>query len=250
MGNSDSKIQRRSSTSTGQATQSHRAKIHSFLEREFNKRADPLSGHLSRSGFQLCLKTMEEEFEMYHLANSPLGIGLFEITIKEKPNGNSVMTSNEFASAMAVLFNHIEPAAMAALTTQAILKWYSHTHPSVNPPAGVLNDEILVSFFEASWRAAWAELSERLLSNVQLNGNAETEAIQRFNDTHVKFFTSHSKELATIVSLAADKTIVVSVGSEAVCIPTSFSFTSKKRAVTGGDTPPLTRRQQHAYPEF
>ena len=248
MGNSDSKGGR--TTPTASVSQTYKSKVHSFLEQEFDKRSDPNTKNLSRDGFHACLKAIQEQFDFINLAYSPLAIGLFEISSKERPGGKHVITITEFASAMAVLFNNLDSNTLMALTNQSILKWYEACfNPKMVSPSPT--EEILVAFFEASWKFAWFELSNRIISNVCLNGKGEAEAIERFGEIHKKFFSAHPSELSLAVSPPVDKNIVLSIGDEEVRIPTSFSFIMRQR-VPGREYPsnkPLNQPSS-AYPEL
>jgi hypothetical protein len=198
----------------------------------------------------MCLRNVQEQFDFYSIAGSPLGIGLFEISCKERTGGQPLMSITEYASAMAVLFNSLDPATQLGLSSQAVLKWFAVTANPSKPPTS-LTDEVLGAFFEASWRFAWMELHGKLLSNVCLNGKAETEAIERFNETHSKYFATHAGMLLIGNNPPTDRTIIVSVGDESVYIPTAFSFVSRQRKSTG-ETPPNgnAARSSSAYPDL
>jgi len=248
MGNSDSKQPKSTGTVPLTSLQSYQSRVHSLLESEFLKRCEPQKTHISCNGFQACLKTVQDEFQLYSIAYSPLGIGLFESYVSEKPEGRALMSMSEYAIAMAVLFNPNDPGTVFGITSQAILKWYAAKFfPQALPRE--LNNEVIVAFFEASWSFAWSELAKRLLSNVCLNGKAETEAIQRFSDTHMKYFASAPNSLS--LKLSVDRTVCVSVGDESVQVPTSFSYISKPR-LPGSETPPLRAdiKGANSYPEL
>lgn len=247
MGNSDSKQQKGTSGTPPQSQQPYQTRVHSMLESEFEKRSDYQKSHMSCEAFQACLKTVQDEFDLYSIAYSPLGVGLFELYTDERPEMKSVMSLSEYAMAMAVLFNNNDPSTVFNITTQAILRWYAVKQNLPSVPRDVTK-EMIISFFEASWSFAWSELSRRVLSNVCLNGKAETEAIQRFSETHSKYFATNPSCLSL---KATDRTITVSVGDETVQVPTSFSYLSRPRT-NGSETPPLHSRRKGniTYPEL
>jgi hypothetical protein len=157
------------------------------------------------------------------------------------------MTKSEFASAMGMLFNNCDASVLISATTQAVLKWYE-----ISRTPGVvytrLSDEILVAYFEASWRHAWSQMSRKLASNACLNGKAESEALLRFADVHSKYFTGHASQLKLYdTGGAVDKTITISVGDETVHVPTSFSFVSKPVSL---HAPQNNRNSKISYPEL
>lgn len=245
MGNSDSKPSKGSSAVPLTSAQSYQSRVHALLESEFIKRSESPQTHISFEGFQACLKSVQDEFDLYSISNSPLGIGLFELYADEKPDSKGLMSMSEYAMAMAVLFNNNDPSTIFKITSQAMLKWYALKNNLATAPRE-LSSEAVIEFFEASWTFAWAELLKRLLSNACLNGKAETEAIQRFSETHVKFFASTPNSL---FAKGIDRTIVVSVGDEVVQVPTSFSYLSRPRN-PGSDTPPFRNKAKNAYPEL
>jgi hypothetical protein len=250
MGNSDSKPVKGTSTISLTSEQADRNRIHSFLELEFERRADRETKYLSRDGFQQCLKAVQDQYELRNISGSPLGIGLFEISAKERSQGKAVMSVSEYASAMAVLFNSIDASTLASLTSQAVLKWFQTFRGLPSPPS-VVSDEIMICFVESSWRFAWAELSNRILSNVCLNGKSEMEAIERFSESHAKFFSAHIRELNLTLVPPVDRTIHVSVGDEEILVPTSFSFVSKQKPPRYDDLRTrATRSGPSAYPEI
>lgn len=249
MGNSDSKQLKGTSNISLTSAQAYRNGLHSFLEREFEKRADSASKQLSRDGFQACLRAVQEQYDLKSIASSPLGIGLFELSAKERPGNRPVLSISEYASAMAVIFNNMEQPVLSSMTTQAILKWYQFANTLPNMPTAI-TDDIVVAFFDATWRFAWSELSRRILSNVCLNGKGEAEAIGRFSEAGAKFFDSHASELNTVETSLLDNTISVSIGDEEVLAPTSFSFIAKSNQ-RGSDFPTGTnKRAVVAYPEL
>jgi hypothetical protein len=224
--------------------------VHTLLESEFEKRCDQSTKFINRESFQACLRSVQDQFDFYSIAGSPLGVGLFEVSCKERHGGQSVMSISEYASAMAVLFNSLDTATQVGLTSQAILKWFILTTNPAKPPSA-LTDDVLVAFFEASWKFAWRELTGKLLSHICLNGKAETEAIERFSETHVKFFSTRGAPVSVGGNPPVDRTIIVSVGDESIMVPTSFSFLSKQRKSVG-DTPPngFTTKSTSAYPDL
>jgi hypothetical protein len=250
MGNSDSKGGKNTPRTSLTSSQSYKSKVHTTLESEFAKRADPQSGTLSRDGFHACLKAIQGQFDFVNIAYSPLATGLFEISLKERPGGKSLMTITEFASAMAVLFNNLDANTLTALTNQSILRWFQVTFSPKNLPA-TPSEEILISFFEASWKFGWSELSNRIISNVCLNGKSETDAIERFSEANRKFFITHPGELNVALLPPVDKTIILSIGDEEVQIPTSFSFIIRNRGI-GSEYPQKRTFNQpsSAYPEL
>ena len=241
MGNSDSKPGKQSilTTPSSQAlAQEYMRKVQLRLEAEFDKRADIQSNSLSRESFQACLRKVQDEFGLFNISGSPLSIGLFESCAVTHPGGKPLITKAEYATAMGLIFHNCEQSVLISATTQAILRWYASVKgvsPSTYPR---LTDEILVSFFEASWRFAWSELMNRKLSsNSRLNGKPETEAIQRFIDSHCKYFPLHTSELklydsSSATGPAVDRSITVRVGDDYVIVPTSFSFVTKHSAVS------------------
>lgn len=249
MGNSDSKQLKGTSNISLTSAQAYRNGVHSFLEKEFEKRADPTTKQLSREGFQACLKAVQEQYDLKSIASSPLGIGLFELSAKERPGNKAVLSINEYASAMAVIFNSIDQPVLASLTTQGILKWYQFANTLPTAPTAV-SEDILVAYFDSTWRFAWSELSSRILSNICLNGKGEAEAIGRFCEAGAKFLHSHPSELNVFALPISDKSISVSIGDEEVIVPTSFSFIAK--STQRGDSPlgPNKRGGTSAYPEI
>ena len=222
-----------------------------MLETEFDKRADPQTKLLTKDGFNSCLKVVQSQFEFSNLAGSPLAIGLFEHFAKDRPGGRAVLSITEYASAMAVLFNSMDSGTLVAITAQAIMRWYQVTHRPSIPPT-TLNDDILVAYFEASWLFAWTVLSARISSNFCLNGKNESEAIERFYQSHAKYFSLHPNELNLGGGTPSDKTIVVSIGDEEVHVPTTFSFISKQKGAQAIDFTPgrSLNRASNAYPEL
>ena len=236
MGNSDSKSKNGlqvSTPSTAELAAAYREKVQARLESEFDKKADIQHNALSRDAFQSCLRRIEEEFDLFAISGSHLSLGLFESIVKIHPGGNHLMTKSEYASAMGLLFNNCDQSVLISATTQAILKWYEVVRtPGITYTR--ISDEILVSFFEASWRHAWLRLGHKLSSNACLNGKAETDALSRFADSHAKFFMGHTSQLklyetgsTSTSGGAVDRTITISVGEETINVPTSFSFVSK-----------------------
>ena len=253
MGNADSKPGKQSilTTPSSQAlAQEYMRKVQARLESEFYKRADIQSNALTKESFQACLRKVQEEFGLFHISGSPLSVGLFESTAVSHPGGKPVMTRSEYATAMGLIFHNCEQSLLISATTQAILRWYASSKVGSTTTYARLTDEILVSFFEASWRFAWSELiNKKLSSNARLNGKAETETIQRFVDTHTKYFAAHIGELklydpSSASSPSVDKSITVRVGEDYVTVPTSFSFVTRHSAVSprasgriGSDSP-------------
>ena len=247
MGNSDSKTKsgiQSSTPSSAELAKAYRAKVQARLEAEFDKRADFQLNALSRESFQSCLKKIQDEFDLYNISGSPLSIGLFESVTIMRPDGKPFMTKTEYASAMGLLFNNCEQSVLISATTQAILKWYEVIR-SQGTVYTRLTDEILVGFFEASWKFAWAQMhTTKLSSNACLNGKGETDAIQRFADNHSKYFSAHSGNLKlydpSSNPAAVDRTITVSVGDDIVHVPISFSHVSK----------PTVSRTKISYPQL
>jgi hypothetical protein len=241
MGNSDSKTGKQfvqTTPSSKALAQEYMMKVQNRLEAEFDKRADIQSNTLTRDSFQACLRKVQEEFGLFNISGSPLGIGLFESSAVSHPDGKVVLTKSEYASAMSLLFHHCEQSLLISATTQAILRWYASTKGSTGSVYTKLTDEILVSFFEASWRFAWNELIyKKLSSNSRLNGKSETEAIQRFSESHLKYFSSHPAELklydpSSASAPTVDKCITARVGDDYVVVPTSFSFVTRLSATS------------------
>lgn len=241
MGNSDSKTGKQfpqTTPSSKALAQEYMLKVQSRLEAEFDKRADIQSNSLTRESFQACLRKVQEEFGLFNISGSPLGVGLFESTAVSRPGGKAMMTKSEYASAMSLIFHHCEQSLLISATTQAILRWYASTRTASGAVYTKLTDEILVAFFEASWRFAWNELiHKKLSSNSRLNGKSETEAIERFSESHLKYFSSHPSDLklydpSSTLSPAVDKCITARIGDDYVIVPTSFSFVTRLSATS------------------
>ena len=213
-------------------------KVQTRLESEFDKRADIQLNALTRDSFHACLRKVQDEFGLFNISGSPLSIGLFESCAVSHPGGKPVMTKDEYATAMGLIFHNCEQSVLISATTQAILKWYAFVKDGTTGTYPRLTDDILVSFFEASWRFAWSELiNKKLSSNSRLNGKAETEAIQRFIDSQTKYFSSHTSELklydpSSSTAPTVDRSITARVGEDYVIVPTSFSFVTRNSAVS------------------
>lgn len=223
MGNSDSKQSKPNSTTTSNASiaQSVRIRIQTSLEAEFDKRVNAGTGGLSRDNFHSCLRTVQSDFDLYSVAGSPLGNGLFEVF----SSGQGFLTKEGYASAMGVVFdNNQTPSTLVSMTTQAILKWYEMTRPSVSPP-NIITSDVLAAFYEASWTFAWSEIFRKLSSNMYLNGREETRALERFADSRKCHFAANIGSLG----LGPDRTITISVGDNTVSVPTSFSHMSSQK---------------------
>lgn len=216
MGNSDSKQSRTSrqsiTSSSSPAVVDPRAKIGAYLKSEFDKYCDITTDCLSSEAFHTCLRSVQEEFDLYNIADSPLCVGLFALSAVERPGGRPVMTRAEYTSATSALLNSED----IALTNKSILQWHGSSRKTT------ATDEILTSFYEASYRFAFAEMNRKLLSNMYLNGTWETDAISRFSELHVKKLAVVDK------SSGDDRTIHLCVGTESVSVPTSFSYLSAK----------------------
>jgi hypothetical protein len=236
MGNSDSKSAKHpilSTPSSKALAQEYKQKVEARLEAEFEKRADLQYNALSQESFQTCLRKIQNEFGLFNISGSPLSVGLFHSVALERPAGKPLMTKPEYASAMELMFHTCEQSVLISATTQAILRWYGTTKSKSGTMVSKLTDEILVAFFEASWRFAWNEMTTKKLgSNIRLNGKAESEAIERFMESHTKYFATHPNVLklydaTSVSSPAVDRSLTVRVGEESVTVPTSFSFLSK-----------------------
>jgi len=266
MGNSDSKPGKQSiqTTPSSQAlAQEYSRKVQSRLEAEFDKRADIQTNALTRESFQACLRKVQEEFGLFNIAGSPLSIGLFESMAVSRPGGKPLMTKTEYAAAMGLIFHNCEQSLLISATTQAILRWYASVKSGSAASYSRITDEILVAFFEASWRFAWSELvNKKLSSNARLNGKAETEAIQRFIDSHSKHFSSHPGGLklydsSSGTTATVDKSLTVRVGEDYVIVPTSFSFVTKNSSVSprasgrmSSDSPRGATNSRVLYPDL
>jgi hypothetical protein len=244
MGNSDSKPVKANSAanSTISIAQSVRIRVHSALEAEFEKRVNQATGGLSRDNFHACLRVIQGDFDLYCLSGSPLGIGLFEVF----SNGQAFLSKEGYASAMGVVFDSNQTSAsLLSITTQSILKWYEISRPSMAVPTQLTN-EILLAFFEASWKFAWTEVFRTLSSNMYLNGREETRALERFADSNKDFFTASNIPNLSLGN-NTDRTISISVGDTVVSVPTSFSYMSSHHGA-GGLIQPAAARPVYAAP--
>ena len=251
MGNSDSKVSKSSRQSITSSTWSSagdtRARMQVIVESEFERNRDPRSGCLGVEGFQRCLQSVQEQFDLFSIANSPLGVGLFYSSSADRSGEQAIMNKAEYMTALTALLNNTDPNVANTLTLQCIQRWYCSTHKDQDLPS--ISDEMIGWFFEASWRFAFQEMHRRLSSNVSLRGAAESDAIARFREGHIKDL---HKTLGRVgLNTSMDRTLVVTVGEETVSVPTSFSNLSKRRA-TPEATPRVEsfRKSAGAYPDL
>ena len=248
MGNSDSKPTKQGGTPSPSHHGTNPNAIRGIIEREFLKRSQQSPGYISRDGFQSCLRTIQTELDLFAIAKSPLGLGLFEMYAKERPNGQAVISAVEYAAAISILFDGVDIATQTRLTAQCILDWYSLTHTSSQAPTAV-TDDMVIAFYEATWKFAWSELRMMLLSNACLNGKDESEAILRFSESNLKHFNANCTTGWVLTCPPTDRTISVRIGDDVVHVPTSFSFTSN-RGISGLQLRSRPAVPAVAYPEL
>lgn len=212
MGNSDSKQSKSSRQSIRSSVLSGsddtRSKIQGQLTAEFDKNADPVLGTITSESFHNCLRSVQDKFDLYSIADSPLCIGLFYASVQSA----SVMNQSEYSLAISALLNTAD-SNVSELTTRSILKWYSHSRKMAE--SNSMTSEIMQAFLEASWRFGFVEMSRKLLSNKILNGTSESEAISRFSESNIRSLSAQSPYI--------DRGICVTVGDESLTVPTSFS---------------------------